>query len=87
MAELEFKRVEISDREMARELLEKSNFRGCEYTFGNNFVWRNIYNVEVCFAEGFYFCKQGEGNDIRFTFPTGSGDIKRAVGLLTEYTR
>ena len=87
MAELEFKRVELSDRKKAREILEKSNFRGCEYTFGNNFVWRNIYNVEVCFAEGFYFCKQGEDKNIRFTFPTGNGDIRRAVELLTEYTR
>lgn len=87
MAELEFKRVELSDMERARELLERSNFRGCEYTFGNNFVWRNIYNVEVCFAEGFYFCKQGKGKNIRFTFPTGNGDIGRAVELLTEYTR
>lgn len=87
MAELKFKRVELSDRKKAREILEKSNFRGCEYTFGNNFVWRNIYNVEVCFAEGFYFCKQGENKNIRFTFPTGNGDIRRAVELLKEYTR
>lgn len=87
MAELEFKRIELSDGERARELLAKSNFRGCEYSFGNNFVWRNVYNVEVCFAEGFYFCKQGEGNGIRFIFPAGSGDIKRAVELLTGYTR
>lgn len=87
MAEPGFRRIEISDGEKARELLAKSGFRGCEYTFGNNFVWRNIYNVEICFAEGFYFCKQGSGAETRFMFPAGGGDIKRAVELLREYTR
>lgn len=80
-----FKRIEITDREKARELLAMSDFRGCEYTFGNNFVWRNIYNVEICFADGFYLCKQGSGTGTRFIFPAGCGDIERAVGLLGEY--
>ncbi|MCM1164872.1 MAG: phosphatidylglycerol lysyltransferase domain-containing protein [Lachnospiraceae bacterium] len=85
MDELEFKRIELSDRERAQELLAKSNFCGCEYTFGNNFVWRNVYNIEVCFAEGFYFCKQGSGKGTRFIFPAGNGDVKLAVELLREY--
>lgn len=84
MGKLEFKRIEISDAEAARAMLAKSDFRGCEYTFGNNFVWRNIYNVEICFAEGYYFCKQGEGRGTRFVFPAG-GDIPLAVELLREY--
>ncbi len=85
MAETEFKRIELSDMEKARELLAESDFRGCEYTFGNNFVWRNVYNVEVCFAEGFYFVKNGSGKGTRFIYPAGGGDMKTAVGLLREY--
>ena len=85
MAELEFKRVELSDREKARELLDKSGFRGCEYTFGNNFVWRNFYNNEICFADGFYFIKNGSGRRTRFVYPAGGGDMKNAIGLLEEY--
>ena len=85
MAELQFKRVELSDMEKARGLLAISDFRGCEYTFGNNFVWRNIYNNEICFAEGLYFIKNGSGKGTRFIYPAGSGDMKTAVGLLEEY--
>lgn len=85
MADLEFRRIELSDRDMARGLLAQSDFRGCEYTFGNNFVWRNVYNIEICFAEGFYFCKQGSGSETRFIYPAGNGDIKTAVGLLKDY--
>lgn len=85
MADLEFRRIELSDRDMACGLLAQSDFRGCEYTFGNNFVWRNVYSIEVCFAEGLYFVKNGNGRRTRFIYPSGSGDMKTVVGLLEEY--
>ena len=87
MAELEFRRIEITDKQRAEECLRKSNFRGCEYTFGNNYVWRNVYNVEVCFSHGMYFCKFGRGNDIKFNFPAGGGDVREAVEPIMEYCR
>lgn len=82
---LNFKKVEISDREQAMALLRGSNFRGCDYTFGNSFVWSGIYNVEHCFAEGFYFRKSGYGKKITFTYPAGRDDARRAVELMSEY--
>lgn len=85
MADLEFKKAELSDREMVRELLAKSDFRGCEYTFGNIFVWRNIYNIEISFAEGFCFIKNGKGTKTKFLYPAGCGEMKTAVVLLKEY--
>lgn len=87
MCELKFRRIELSDKNRARELLEKSGFRGCEYTFGNNFVWRDVYKVEVCFFEDFYFVKQLDGDDTRFLYPAGTGSAERAVGLISEYCR
>lgn len=88
---MEFKRIEMADRARAAELLARSGFRGCEYTFGNNFVWRNFYNVEIAFEEGFYFCKYGGENDVKFNYPAGrslSGDdVARAVELLGGYCR
>lgn len=82
---LNFKKIEISDREQAIKLLGESNFRGCDYTFGNTFVWSGIYNVEHCFAEGFYFRKSGSGKKIRFTYPAGRDDVRRAVEIMSEY--
>ncbi len=87
MSELSFRKIELSDKLQARELLAKSGFRGCEYTFGNNFVWRDVYKVEICFFEEFYFVKQLEGEDTRFLYPAGNGGVKRAVELIDEYCR
>ena len=85
MCELKFRRIELSDKKRARELLAKSGFCGCEYTFGNNFVWRDVYKVEVCFFEDFYFVKQLDGENTRFLYPAGAGSVERAVGLIAEY--
>lgn len=87
MSKLSFRKIELSDKARACELLAKSGFRGCEYTFGNNFVWRDVYKVEVCFFEDFYFVKQLDGENTRFLYPAGNGDVKQAVGLIDEYCR
>lgn len=87
---LNFQRIEISDKGIAEECLRKSNFRGCEYSFGNNFVWRKAYNIEVCFSNGFYFVKQQSGRNTRFIYPTGRScdddDIRLAIELLRDYS-
>lgn len=89
MSCLNFRRIEISDREQAEECLRRSGFRGCEYTFGNNFVWRNNYNVEICFYDGFYFVKQCKGENTRFIYPSGKENtdenVRHAVELIAEY--
>ena len=85
MSVLSFKKIELSDKEQAVKLLRESNFRGCDYTFGNSYVWSGVYNVEHCFAEGFYFRRSGKGKGISFTFPAGSRDVRRAVEIMSEY--
>lgn len=87
MSELSFRKIELSDMARACELLAKSGFRGCEYTFGNNFVWRDVYKVEVCFFDDFYFVKQLDGENTRFLYPAGNGSAKQAVELIDEYCR
>lgn len=86
MGELDFRRIELSDKERAQTALEKSGFRGCEYTFGNNFAWRDVFDTECAFFGGFYFLKLGRGNNTRFTVPTG-GAISEGISLLKEYCR
>lgn len=91
MSFLNFRRIEISDKKRAEQCLKQSGFRGSEYTFGNNFVWRNIYNVEACFFENYYFTKQGSGRNTRFVYPSGGSgdddDIRKVIGLIEEYTK
>lgn len=84
---LNFKKIEITDKEAAVELLKRSNFRGCYYTFGNSFVWSEIYDIEFCIAEGFLFRKTGKNSKTQFVFPAGSGDISHAVEIMSDYCK
>ena len=89
MAEFDFRPPQLSDREWAVKLLAESDFRGCLYTFGNNYVWRNAYNAEICRFEDFYLLKNTDhtSGTPRFLYPSGSGDIRRLIPALKSYCR
>lgn len=84
---LDFREPELSDREWADELLAGSGFRGCIYTFGNNYVWRKVYNIRICRYKDFYMLRNSEHTDgqPRFFFPAGRGDLHEAIAVLREY--
>lgn len=78
---LEFRKIELKDKEWITELLSYSDFRGCEYTFGNNFTWRNAYDITIARFKDFYLVKSG--ND--FFFPAGRGNIAEVINELRKY--
>lgn len=70
---LDFKVIELSDRPWITELLKKSDFRGCEYNFSNNFAWHRLYDTAICRYKDFYISRSMKYG-MSFTFPAGSGD-------------
>ncbi len=80
---LEFKKIELSDKPWAEELLSYSDYRNCEYSFGNNFIWQKAYDMQIARYKDFYFVKNNTG----FFFPAGRGDLKEAISQLTEYCK
>lgn len=87
MADLNFRAPELSDRGWAEKLLAQSDFRGCLYTFGNNYVWRKVYDVQICRWEDFYLLRNAEhtNGQLRFLYPAGSGDINRLIAELRSH--
>lgn len=80
---LEFRPVLLSDKPWVDELLAHSDFRGCEYTFGNNFCWQNIYDIKICRYKDFYLLKNANG----FFFPAGKGDIAEVISEIGRYCK
>lgn len=80
----DFKKIDISDKPWITELLRKSDFRGCEYSFANNMAWHRLYETKICRYKDFYIsCSEKDG--LRFTFPAGEGDYKEVLTLLRKY--
>lgn len=82
---LEFKKVSLTDKQRVEECLRRSDFRGCEYTFGNIFLWGRHFNTEICFYDAFCFEKTGSGENTMFVYPYGGENVETAVGLIREY--
>jgi hypothetical protein len=82
---LEFRQIQLSDREWINSLLKKSDFMGCEYSFANNMAWRRLYNTNICRYKDFYIsCSCKEGSPV-FTFPAGEGDYRDLFKVLRGY--
>ena len=81
----EFRKIQLTDRDWICKLLSKSDFRGCEYSFANNFAWHRLYETKICRYKDFYIsCSEKYG--LRFTFPAGSGDYKELFNELKKYS-
>lgn len=79
---LQFRPIELKDKSWIDELLAISDYRGCEYNFTNNYVWRNVYGITICRFMDYFIVKASNG----FFFPAGSGDIKALIKELSEYS-
>jgi hypothetical protein len=81
---IEFKPVEVGDREWAVELLKLADLYGCEYTFGNNYMWSKVYNIKIArytnASDRFYLIKNKYG----FLFPAGEGNLCKLIDALRE---
>ncbi len=74
---LDFHVIQLSDKTWINELLAKSDFRGCEYCFANNFAWCRLYQTQITRYKDFYIsCSFKNSENLYFTFPAGSGDYK-----------
>lgn len=75
---LDFKRIELTDRSWAEELLAKADFRGSEYAFSNNYIYRKIYHIEVARMDDYYLVRTHKHDrELSYLFPAGRGTCAR----------
>lgn len=78
---MEFKQIELADKEWIEPLLKASGFQGCDYTFGNLFIWKDLYRQQVARVADMLCARSrrpGTGEYL-YLFPAGNGDWKEAV--------
>lgn len=80
---LEFRDIKIEDKDWIKELLSYSDYRGCEYTFGNNFIWSVPFGIKIARYKDFYLVM----SESEYFFPAGRGDFKEVTEELRETCR
>ncbi len=84
---LEFKEINIEDKKWIKELLAKSDFMACEYSFANNMAWVRLNDSKICRYKDFYIVGYVKYGIARFSFPAGEGDYYDVICQLREYSR
>ncbi|MDD7516630.1 DUF2156 domain-containing protein [Ruminococcus flavefaciens] len=84
---LEFREINIKDKDRITSALEKSQFMGCEYSFSNNMAWRRLGDSLISFYKDFYICCSFRTDDgiPHFFLPSGMGDYRAVINAMKEY--
>lgn len=78
---MEFKDIELNDRDWMERHLKASGYQGCDYTFGNLYIWKDLYRKQAAEESGMLCVrsrKPGSG-ELQYLFPAGEGDFQAAV--------
>lgn len=79
---LEFRDIDISDRNRINKALAESDFMGCEYSFANNLAWRRLADSKIAFFKDFYIVGAFADAVPSFVFPSGKGDFREVISAL-----
>jgi hypothetical protein len=83
---LQFRTLQLSDRDWVQRALQTSDFSGCEYSFANNLAWRRSADTRITRYKDFYISVSLDTEDgiPTFLFPAGSGDFRDVLGEMQE---
>lgn len=79
-----FKEIELSDREWINERLKKAQYKSCDFSFVNNYIWRIPNKITFADVNGFYCLKSKYNDGMVYTYPVGEGDIKPVIETLMQ---
>lgn len=79
---LTFHPISMEDQDWITQKLQEDDLGACEYTFANNFIWSEVYEVEVGQVFDCGVIRYRENGNFEYSFPFGNGDKKKAIELL-----
>lgn len=81
---INFKEIELSDKQWIQPLLATANLSACHQNFTNIFAWTKIYNYRVAQVNGYLVVKGVMNESTYYFYPAGSGDIKSVFEIMKQ---
>ncbi len=78
------KNVELSDRDFVNKKLAERSDRGCDYCFGNMFMWKEVYQTKIA-EVGDMLLVSGDNEGEFFLPPIGGGDMMKGLCSIIDY--
>lgn len=80
--EVNFHEITLNDKQWMDRHFAADNRNACEYSFANNYMWRNVYQVEVAEICGCLVIRFRQEDGYCYSYPAGEGDKKAAIEQL-----
>lgn len=85
MDSIQFRRPELSDKEVIQSYFREFPSRSCEKTFANSYLWSRHYKTTFAVVANTLVFKW-EDDGVKFSFPVGKPeDVRKALEVLKEY--
>ncbi|MBR5856336.1 MAG: DUF2156 domain-containing protein [Bacteroidales bacterium] len=89
---IEFKKIELSDKEWVDQLLQYSDYGATEFNFTVLFIWKEVFCTRIARYKDFLivrFCPQGSSDTgkARYFFPAGRGNHKEVLEEMMQDAR
>ncbi|MBR2947764.1 MAG: DUF2156 domain-containing protein [Bacteroidales bacterium] len=84
---IQFKEIELADREWVKPLLAISDFRGTEYCFTSLYMWSSIYHTRIAKLDEMVLIRSTDEQYAYYLYPAGKIDLPKAVELMMEDAR
>ncbi len=86
---IEFKKIELSDKEWVDQLLSYSDYGATEFNFTVLFIWKEVFCTRIARFKDFLivrFCPQGSSDTgkARYFFPAGRGEHKEVLQAMMD---
>lgn len=83
--EIQWKAIQLSDKEIITKYYKLEQPRNCEATFANNLLWSPHYNVEFAVIDDMLLFKEDHQEGFCLSFPVGKGNLKKCIDFIIEY--
>ena len=82
---LEFRDIELADKEWADPLLAVSDYRATEYCFTSLYIWAGMFGTRIArWKDRLLIRSDGEEGCANYIFPAGQGDVREVLDLMEE---
>lgn len=78
---INFQNIELNEKKRYNECFFQSSPKGCEYSFGNLFLWGH---QEIAFLHNHFVLYSSFNNHCFYPFPVGKGDKKAVLEAIFE---
>lgn len=81
---IDFKKIEMRDKEWVKPLLKAADLSGCHQNFTNLFSWSGTYHYQVAQVDDYLVIKGRLGETYYYFYPAGTSDVQPVLEAMKK---